>query len=622
MATEKPLSLRRQRGAAQTPRSGHTNVANIQVEVFVDNGIFHLDEPYSYSVREELRGEINVGTIVWVPFNNQKVLGVVKAISSGSASGLKFVDSIALSPGFTPSLLELVEALKNRYVTSRFDLFRFMLPPLSKGKSKSSNDSSVSSSNTGSKAKKVARKTARSFVLADVGISSIDIAVSTLKRDSTKRRLIIVPTVRDLTSMRRKLLSAEISEFVELGSHLKSSERREAFARLSDENVNLVIGTRGAIFAPWAGIEEIVVVDDFSPHHYEIKSPYWNTRDVALLRSEIENAAIVFVGQSLSLELLRLVDSGWIKLISQANFFSRTKRQKVVTEPDSYRSTVKEGLKHGPVLISVVEKSYSNVFSCERCRTIAKCECGGRVVIQKKGLFGCTICEKSSGNWACQECSYSKFRTMRIGAERIHDDIGRMFPGLPILISTAEKPLIDELAKRSIVISTFGVEPEFSGGYGAIVLLGGEDLVNRPFIRSEEETLHRFFKLLGKLSSHGLIYSSLPAQNGISQAIIQQNPIKRLRAESQERHASDLPPHTRFVRIHGDALSMPGLRRKIDDEFGKKLASYISIDGTSITLKIQHEYSSEVLASLRALQKLRSLKKKALLGIHVDPYDI
>jgi len=535
VATEKPLSLRRQRGAAQTPRSGHTNVANIQVEVFVDNGIFHLDEPYSYSVREELRGEINVGTIVWVPFNNQKVLGVVKAISSGSASGLKFVDSIALSPGFTPSLLELVEALKNRYVTSRFDLFRFMLPPLSKGKSKSSNDSSVSS---------------------------------------------------------------------------------------SDENVNLVIGTRGAIFAPWAGIEEIVVVDDFSPHHYEIKSPYWNTRDVALLRSEIENAAIVFVGQSLSLELLRLVDSGWIKLISQANFFSRTKRQKVVTEPDSYRSTVKEGLKHGPVLISVVEKSYSNVFSCERCRTIAKCECGGRVVIQKKGLFGCTICEKSSGNWACQECSYSKFRTMRIGAERIHDDIGRMFPGLPILISTAEKPLIDELAKRSIVISTFGVEPDFSGGYGAIVLLGGEDLVNRPFIRSEEETLHRFFKLLGKLSSHGLIYSSLPAQNGISQAIIQQNPIKRLRAESQERHASDLPPHTRFVRIHGDALSMPGLRRKIDDEFGKKLASYISIDGTSITLKIQHEYSSEVLASLRALQKLRSLKKKALLGIHVDPYDI
>ncbi|NDA83106.1 MAG: hypothetical protein EBY01_08670, partial [Actinobacteria bacterium] len=112
----------------------------------------------------------NVGTIVWVPFNNQKVLGVVKAISSGSTSGLKFVDSIALSPGFTPSLLELVEALKNRYVTSRFDLFRFMLPPFSKGKSKSSSDSSVSSSNTGSKAKKVARKTARSLVLADIGI--------------------------------------------------------------------------------------------------------------------------------------------------------------------------------------------------------------------------------------------------------------------------------------------------------------------------------------------------------------------------------------------------------------------------------------------------------------------
>ena len=41
-----------------------------------------------------------------------------------------------------------------------------------------------------------------------------------------------------------------------------------------------------------------------------------------------------------------------------------------------------------------------------------------------------------------------------------------------------------------------------------------------------------------------------------------------------------------------------------------------------MTLKVDQKSSNEILVALRALQKLRSIKNKKLLSIHVDPYEI
>jgi primosomal protein N' (replication factor Y) len=370
------------------------------------------------------------------------------------------------------------------------------------------------------------------------------------------------------------------------------------------------------------GLQEIVVVDEYSSHHYEIKSPFWNTRDVAICRSEIEGVSLVFVGNSISLELLRFVESGWIKTKNRTPLLSRPRRRLIVTSPDSYHSVIRDGLKRGPVLFSVVDKHYSNVFNCERCRTVARCDCGGRVIIESKNVFACSLCDKKERSWRCRECGESKIRTFRFGAERITEDIGKSFPGIPIFLNTAEKAIESDLPERSIVVSTFGVEPLHPQGYGAIVLLGGEELVNRPFIRSEEETLHRWFKVLSYLHKEGLVFISLPSQHGIAQAIIQQKPTKFLNSELVERSKALLPPHSRLITISSDSLTIVSLRQKLESEFSGKLASHISTNGGTMTLKVDQRSSNEILVALRALQKLRSIKNKKLLSIHVDPYEI
>ena len=616
MATEKPLSLRRQKGVYQSRRSSNSNKPVKQAEIFVDSGVFHLDETYSYSISEELEGEVRRGSVVWVPFNNKKVLGIVKAIGNSTRTGLKYVDSVALSSGFSPPLLELAERLYQRHVTSRFDLFRFMLPPLLKR----STEAPVHALEIPTSGKTFSPH--RIYVQCEIGERNLETVAHSLIKDPSRRRLVVLPTLRDVMTLREILEKSGVTGVIEFGSHLTPRDRREAFLLASQGDATVVAGTRSAIFAPVHGLQEIVVVDEYSSHHYEIKSPFWNTRDVAVLRSEIEGVSLVFVGNSASLELLRLVESGWIKTKNRTTLLSRPRRRLIVTSPDSYHSVIRDGLKRGPVLLSVVDKHYSNVFNCERCRTVARCDCGGRVIIESKNVFACSLCDKKERSWRCRECGESKIRTFRYGAERITEDIGKSFPGIPIFLNTAEKLIEGDLPGRSIVVSTFGVEPLHPQGYGAIVLLGGEELVNRPFIRSEEETLHRWFKILSYLHKEGAVFISLPSQHGIAQAIIQQKPTKFLNSELVERSKALLPPHSRLITISSDSLTIVSLRQKLESEFSGKLTSHISTNGGTMTLKVDQKSSNEILVALRALQKLRSIKNKKLLSIHVDPYEI
>jgi primosomal protein N' (replication factor Y) (superfamily II helicase) len=617
VAIDKPLSLRRQRGSTSLRRSRREDQSILQAEVFVDTGVFHLDEPYSYLIETRMQSDIEIGTVVWVHFNNHRVLGVVKDIRAKTSSGLKYIDSIASIHRLDEKLLQLLERLKDRYVASRFDLLRFMLPPITKAQVAKPAIKSASFLTHVEN-----RNPQRLFLQCEIGQDPLDAVLKLITKTGQIRRLVVVPTLRHLRYLIERLREYEIAGVVELGSHLKPNQRRNAYASLSDTNTRIVIATRGGIFAPLTNLEEIIVVEEFSPHHFEAKAPYWNTRDVALLRAEIEKASIVFVGNSCSLELMRLIESGWIKSKSFQALRLRSKRIKVSSAPSALHSIVREGLKIGSVLISVVDKRFSNLFSCERCRTIARCECGGRVVIQSRSAFGCSICDKTTNVWNCSECGANTVRPIRIGAERIHEDIGKSFPGIPILLNTSEKALENVPPKGAIFVSTFGVEPRIQGGYGAIALLGGEDLVNRPFIRSEEETLNRWFSILANLHNDGFIYLSLPSEHRISQAIIRQNPMQFLRGESHERESLQLPPHRRLVTIEGDVLSIPSLRRRIDDQFRGKLISHISNNGKTLTIRVDHSFASDLLTSLRALQKLRSLQKKNLLSIHVDPYSV
>lgn len=608
MATTKPLSLRRQR--FRNTKSQEENRGWVaQAEVAVDSGVYHLSDPFSYLIPTDLKEHVHVGSVVTVPFNTQESIGVVLSVGTINKAGLKGIYGLASDYLISEALMNLANKISQRYVCTQYDALRFVLPPLTKN---SKNPSAIISS------PRSARNSRCIFVATQIGESTNELIIQRIKRLPKVRRVVILPSAREVVRLAQILQSSEI-EYIEVGSHLAKSAQKNAYLSAHKGLSPLVIGTRSAIFAPLSSLDEIIVVNEWSQHLYEQKAPYWNTRDLAVMRGQLESAEVFFVSSTPSTELMKLIQQQNVHTVPERKFSIARSRYRVTTAPDSYLHVVRRGLKDGAILVTVEEKNFSNLFLCKRCRTVAKCKCGGRIAMASRNAFFCTLCSESSRDWRCRECGINQFVMLSIGAEKIVEELGKSLPGVSILLSTADKPLDSCQVEKCVVIATSGMEPRNEHGYAAIVLLNGEELLSRPFVRAEEELLHRWFNTLQQVKRNGEIYSSLPLAHRISQAIVAENPSKLLVNELDERRVLRLPPIHDLILIESKTENLASLRTKLQEQF-ENCVTNLSHDSHRITVILSPHVLEDVAASLRALQKLRSINKKLPLKIMINPF--
>ena len=92
-----------------------------------------LRTTFTYAVPEALRGALQPGSRVLVPFRKKSLVGVVVEGAEGAPEGAK-VREIAkvmeLAPALTPKLIELAQWIAGYYLAPIGEVFRAMLPPL------------------------------------------------------------------------------------------------------------------------------------------------------------------------------------------------------------------------------------------------------------------------------------------------------------------------------------------------------------------------------------------------------------------------------------------------------------------------------------------------------------
>lgn len=135
MATLKPLTLRRQR-ASTTSHSHSDQSGSLQAEVLVDTGVYHLGDPYSYSIPTNLANAINVGSVVSVPFASGTTTGIVLSVGPINRAGLKTIRSITHENKISVSLLNLAREMANDAICNPFDVYRNILPVATKVRSR------------------------------------------------------------------------------------------------------------------------------------------------------------------------------------------------------------------------------------------------------------------------------------------------------------------------------------------------------------------------------------------------------------------------------------------------------------------------------------------------------
>jgi primosomal protein N' (replication factor Y) len=389
---------------------------------------------------------------------------------------------------------------------------------------------------------------------------------------------------------------------------------------------------RGAIFAPIAGLSEIYLHQESSEHYYERRTPHWNAREVAWIRSSLCNLDLHLTGYVPSLDVAIDIDKKDITYQANREKVSLIAQASSNGEliPSKIYQQVRKSLVRGPVLFLVPAKGYATAISCAKCRNVAICECGGKLSKSSaKSEPTCVLCSKKYQNWKCGWCGEARVFLASRGIERFAEEIGRSFPNHVVIQSTASDPRDGVSSDPALVISTPGVEPIAESGYAAVVILQVDRFLSSSASNGVERAYSNFFAASALISDTGVI--ALVHDDGapITSALTTWNPATISKREIEQRISLQLPPISCAVLVLGDSSELIRLKSalesaKEESRAPKSLRVYGPTSGESakLTLLIDPSEQIELVSLLREINKRRAISKKPLLAYRVNPYSL
>ena len=627
MAAPRLFRLRAEVAAAPSgPIAGRLPVARVRV----DTGVFHLDQLYDYSVPEKLSELIVPGVRVQLPFGNRETEGIVvdRVVNPEKAGTLKAITKVlSPHPVATSTTFDLIDRAAEFYCCNPWDLLRSAIPPRVATVDKELQV--VDQPSSSAKAKRTSSY--ESFIPFSPPHEQIGEIVAEFNRLGSV--LIVAPDERDVDKLIVNL-SGRFDNILKLSSASTREERYRNFLLSMRLEFSVVVGTRSSIFTPMRNLAAIIIYKESSPDHFEVRSPGWNSSTIARMRAEKEGVVLVLTGFAPSVRVANEIDARTIKFNNQrrqVNVQAFTPTDGTLL-PGRIFSEVKKALKNGPVLFVAPRKGYGNALLCAHCRNIALCKCGGRLSVASKGLAPtCVHCGTGFPTWRCNYCDRDKQYLTGRGIDRAAEEISRAFPGFPVVISAGDviKESVD--SKPALVLATPGAQPYVQGGYAAVVVLDAIRFFSHTDVNGQERARELLFETASMVNVEGQVLLVLVDSHPIVAAIARWNIAPLLKRELTERVELMLPPSVMSAVLVTEQSSAPaivsGLKKALEDA---RLPSSTRIFGPTILAKglakivvhVSHEQSSDLTKFLHVLQKKRSISKKDLFTLRIDPYSL
>ena len=264
-----------------------------------------------------------------------------------------------------------------------------------------------------------------------------------------KTALLLVPEI-SLTIQTMNFFKNYFKENIAiLHSSLSDREKYNEYLKIKRKDVRVVIGVRSAIFAPLENLGVIIIDEEHSDTYNEYsKNPKYSTKDIALFRSEYNNAKLVLASatplvkdyylaeKTKEYKLLKLLNKYNdlklnIKIIDlkenkTLSYFSKELKEKIL-----------EKLKnHEQVILFLNRKGYANYVMCSSCGEVKKCpNCDISLTYYKNdNQLRCSYCEHSEKyiNF-CDKCHEKDLNIMGVGTEKLEEELNTLFKDYKVL---------------------------------------------------------------------------------------------------------------------------------------------------------------------------------------------
>ncbi|HVT46416.1 MAG TPA: primosomal protein N' [Vicinamibacterales bacterium] len=262
-----------------------------------------------------------------------------------------------------------------------------------------------------------------------------------------RRVLVLVPEIA-LTPSVAGLMRATFGERVAIQhSGLSDGERHDQWHRIRRGDVDVVVGTRSAVFAPIEQIGLIVVDEEHDAAYKQEEAPRYHGRDVAVMRGRMQHALVVLASATPSLEsavnaetgrydLLRLTRRVLNRPLAEVHVVDM-RRELAARGPEATLSAaLLEGIaarleRHEQSLVLLNRRGYAPVIFCRECGATVECpHCSVTLTYHRAARrMRCHYCNFSSAvPGKCASCGGAYLERSGIGTERLEADLRAEFP--------------------------------------------------------------------------------------------------------------------------------------------------------------------------------------------------
>ncbi len=368
-----------------------------------------------------------------------------------------------------------------------------------------------------------------------------------------------------------------------LHSALTDRERMDIWLAARDGELDIVVGTRSALFTPLKHPGLIIVDEEHDASYKQQEGLRYHARDLAVVRARFENLPVVLGSATPSLESLHNAEQGryaHLRLSLRAGGAQppRFERLDVRSRPlDSGLSqpllkamgaTLERGQQ---VLVFLNRRGFAPTLLCHDCGWLAQCpRCDARMTYHRgSGELRCHHCDqRQTPPRHCPSCGKLDLRPVGAGTERAEERLQLLFPDVPVLRidrdTTARKDALGKLLRTihsgapCILVGTqmLAKGHHFPKVTLVAVLDADSGLFSADF-RASERMAQQIVQVAGRAGraeepGQVLIQTHL-ADHPLMVQLAEEGYPAFARQALQERRAAGLPPFAYLALLRADA---------------------------------------------------------------------
>jgi len=435
-----------------------------------------------------------------------------------------------------------------------------------------------------------------------------------------KDAIMLVPEI-SLTPMMVSRFRGRFGDNVALlHSGLSIGERYDEWRKIRRKEVQVCVGARSAIFAPFENLGVIIIDEEHTESYKQETNPRYHAKDVALERSKRYSIPLILGSATPAVESYYNAQQGVYTLLEMKHRAKESSLPKVYIEDMRFefkggnRSIFSKRLesliidrleKKEQIILLLNRRGHSTFVMCRSCGEVIMCpNCDISLTYHERdNSLQCHYCGHKEHNvTACPSCESKHIRYMGIGTERVEQYIKETFKEAHVVRmdrdtttykNAHEKLLYDFEQRGDILLGTQMIAKGLDFPNVTLVgVLAADMSLNLPDYKAIEKTFQLLTQVSGRAGRHDkegevVIQTYNPDHYAIAYAE-HHDYMSFYETEMKIREVSGYTPFNKLVQII------------VSDKDVRKLLK----EGTKIVLKLRKNLESEMVILGPVLPKI------------------